>query len=502
MITAGVALAQPAIRSAKASRDGTDAAPDENRFSVAFALPVKFLYLEQPTVRDEIKLTKRQIEELEKIKAVWAETARKTNFVDDDELRKKLTQTIPKQIDETLTAAQVLRLRQIVLRHCEREKGLPAAVATVANDLELTLQQRERFEAMRRKRAETVVEHLTSGERFTAIRLKVFESNNEHVEEFKRLLTEAQRAKLTALLGEPFKGEIRLKQPEAVRPTPITSVYREKLFDSYALEAEFLINESVQKELQMSDDQIRKAKEFHVEWSKRFEEGKKAEPDLAKVLQSLDLLVTKELKGILDKRGQRERFISIMVQHRQKAGGLAAACGYPEVADAIGLSVAQSLSLRAGKPPDEVLSGKQRDTYARIVGLPFKGELRIDDPFAAPKKVEAPAFKPAVVPVFDERKLHLAGYMIDNAKQLKLTDEQIARLKEIAEDAPKLKELLHRELSNLPPSTDLATLRNASPEAGAVNHYRKAIVEQCLEVLDEKQRSLHEAALKRAARDY
>jgi hypothetical protein len=316
------------------------------------------------------------------------------------------------------------------------------------------------------------------------------------------LLTEEQQAKLKGLLGEPFGADIRLELPAAVPLKPIAPVYREKLFGYYAFEAEFLINESVQKELQMSDDQVRKAKEFHVEWSKRFQDEKKAEPDAAKIIQSLDLLVTKELKGILDKRGQRDRFLSIMVQHRENVGGVGAACGYPEVADALQLDSVQQNSLRFGGLPSAVMTAKQKGIYSKIIGLPFKGEVRIDDPFAPPKKAEVPAFKVATIPVIDERKFNLAGHMIDNARQLKLTDEQTKRLKEIAEDAPKLKELLHRELSNLPPSTDLATLRNALPEVSAVNNYRKAIIEQCLEVLDDKQRSLHEAALKRAARNY
>ena len=502
LIIVGAALGQPRIRPAPAYPDPDNSLRDQDRFVVAVALPVKYLYLDQASVRDELKLTKRQIEQLEKTRTLWMETVRKRISADETESTKKLTQTISKQIDEALTEVQSVRLRQIMLRHCEKEKGMPAVLSVVANDLELSPQQRERFESLRRKRAETVMEHLTSGERFTAIRLKVYESNNDHVESFRQLLTQGQQAKLAKLLGEPFAGEIRLAEPPAVASKPISKVYREKLFGFYTLEAEFLLNESVQKELRMSDDQIRKAKEFQVEWSKRFEAEKNAEPDVAKVFQSLDQLVTKELKGILDKRGQRERFVSIMVQHREEVGGLAAAYGYPEVAEAMRLTEEQTRSLQAGVPPVAVLKGIQKDTYSLIVGLPFKGEVRIDDPFAPAKKADAPAFKVATVPVIDERKFNLAGHMIDNARQLKLTDEQMKRLKEIAEDAPKLKELLHRELSNLPPSTDLATLRNTLPEVSAANHYRKAIIEQCLEVLDEKQRSLHEAALKRAARNY
>jgi hypothetical protein len=88
------------------------------------------------------------------------------------------------------------------------------------------------------------------------------------------------------------------------------------------------------------------------------------------------------------------------------------------------------------------------------------------------------------------------------AQRYKLTDDQIARLKEIDEDTPKLKKLLHKELSNLPRPTDASAVRAVHPESQAVQTYRKTIIQQCFDALDDKQRSLFGKELKRVSDGY
>jgi hypothetical protein len=488
------ALAFPAV--------GEPAEPESLAFYPLATMPIRFQYLDQPSVRAELHLTQNQIAKLSGLQKKWKELAFNERLKGESvDARNEEMRDIPKKIADVLTDAQNVRFVQIMNRHVEREYGLPTLLARLANDLDLSREQRERFELLRRGRAETILEHLTSGEGFKAVRLKVYEANAEHAEAFNKVLGNEQQAKLKTLLGEPFVGELRLGEPVVSESRPYGPIFRGKLFGFYAFEAEYLINESVQKELQMTDAQIRRAKEFHVEWSNLFAEGKKSTPDPADVLQSLHPFVKDQLKIVLEKWAQRERFLSIMVQHRANVAGPAAACGYPEVLEALSLDAKKQKAFRAA-PSMSLLNGAQLDLYGRIAGLPFKGEVTIKNPLAALRGAEKRIARPAPIPLDDLTKYTLAGYMVENARRFKLTDEQVARLKEIADDAPKCRHLLNKELSNLPPATEVMTVRACLPEAKAVELYRKAITEQCLEILDDKQRSLFGAELQKAARDY
>lgn len=478
--------------------------PARGEFDVAPTTTLHLLYIENASVRDELKLTKEQISKVEAIAARWSSKPTEQRL--ENGLRPtsglQLVTESRKALDEALTPAQRQRLKQIILRHREREHGLPAVVSTLAGELNLSAEQQQKFESLRGARAEALLEHLTSGERIPAVRRNVSRANDDFVAGVEGLLTAEQRARLKDLFGAPFAGQIKLREPV---PVPVATasgkVYLTKLFGHYSVEAEFLTNESVQKELGMDREQVRRAKEFHVEWSKRVAEGLKTNPDAAEVLLAQDELVRKELDAIL-KAHQRIRFLSIMTQYRERVAGVAGACGHPEALKAMELHEDDIKKLREG---DEswanwfVGRGRPSIAYRGVLGIAFTGQVTINNPLVElPKASGKPA---AAGPLVDEKRVVFANYLIDNARRMKLGNDQLARLREIAEDAPKLREILHRELSNLPPPTVLMPSR-ALPEARALEAFRKSIFEQCNDVLTKDQQVQFGAELKRAFRDY
>src|SRR5262249_15868072 len=106
--------------------------------------------------------------------------------------------------------------------------------------------------------------------------------------------------------------------------------------------------------------------------------------------------------------------------------------------------------------------------------------------------------RPAVL-LEDIRRVAFAAYMVERAQRLKLSAEQVARLKEIADDTPKLRAILHKELSHLPPPTMAGAAPALLPEAVAAEHFSNAIRELCIDVLDAKQKSLFGPELRTAA---
>ena len=85
--------------------------------------------------------------------------------------------------------------------------------------------------------------------------------------------------------------------------------------------------------------------------------------------------------------------------------------------------------------------------------------------------------------------------------RLKLTAEQVKKLRELAEDEPKIRELIRKELA----------LDDTPPVAGAgrgkttvnvvTERYRAAVERQCWDVLDEPQRSIARKIFGRGGRN-
>jgi hypothetical protein len=341
-----------------------------------------------------------------------------------------------------------------------------------------------------------LLEHITGGDCLHDIRRNVYLANTEYIEKFGELLTAAQQAKLKGLLGEPLAAEIQIKTPATVNLVLASAVYVDKFFDHYTFEMEFLVNEAVQRELQMNAIQVGQAKAFRQQWNARIEleynssfaQARNAREAAVAAVRSGHDLVADYVATILA-GAQRQRFREIMIQQRVKMAGLAGACGYPKVAEDVKITSSQVDQLRGGKRAQDVLDGFQMRRLQDAIGEPFKGKVTFDDRGILGQPSRLPA-KAIARPAVDLKQITIAGFILANGPRLILTKEQTARLREIDEDAPKLRAILHKELSQLPPPAELGGARNNLPEARAHESLRKAIQGQCVDLLDKQQQSL------------
>lgn len=469
-----------------------------SEFSLTLTTPVHLLYLEVAVVRVDLKVTPEQQRKIDALQNRWADGAKNIDLERGTTGADAATLSIQthKTLREVLSSDQLKRLDQIILRHREKEHGMPAVLSTVVRDLKLTAEQQERFGVLQRKRADAVLEYLTSDERANAIHRSVHEANTAFVETVDKLLNKEQQTRLKDLLGEPFVGEIKLREPLTISAENEKnhSVYVGPLVDKYGLEAEILKNESVHKELKLTDDQIRKAKEFNVEWWAFYEIRRKKGDSELEAICSLHKYVIFELKEVLT-ADQIVRFHQIAMQYRKNIAGETAALGHPAARDHRNSD--ETDQIRSGEPIEKILGKIALLAFRQSLGEPFKGELKINNPLTINRA--APIIKPNVVaPFIETNRVTLAKFMLENSRRYRLDDEQVARLKAIDQDLPKLRQLLHRELSQMPPSTDAGASRTMIPEAKAVEQFKKAIFVQCFEVLDKKQQSLYGAELRAA----
>jgi hypothetical protein len=497
-LAALASLATISLASAQTLIKPTERKESPPEFHVKLTTPLHLLYLEQTAVRAELKFSNDQLQKIDALQKGWVDLSREIDLEKGSEMDPvALANGTRKMIESILTVAQMKRLEQIILRHREKEHGLPAVLTTVARDLKLSGEQQERFETLRRNRADAVLEYLTSDERANAIHRSVHEANQKFIEAVNQLLTKEQQARLQEMLGEPFAAEFRLRSPLSVgvEAPPRRSVYLDQLLGKYGLEAEILRNDSVHKELKLSDDEIRKAKEFNVAWWARYEQlREQGATELDAVLQQHDFVKDQLLK-ILSQE-QLIRFHQIATQYRHKIGGEAAALGHPSVLGRRTLAI-NGLIVR-GEFITEALIEQALAKLPSTIGAQFQGELKINSALKVTQSAQVHRAV-AVVPLVETNRVTLARFMLENARRYRLDEEQVARLKAIDEDLPKLRKLLHRELSQLPPSTDGGAARTMIPETKAVEHFRKAVFDQCFELLDKKQQSLFGAEL-RAAR--
>lgn len=172
--------------------------------------------------------------------------------------------------------------------------------------------------------------------------------------------------------------------------------------------AMLLRQESVQKELKLSDDQIKKVEELGEAMREKFQEARDLEgEERAKKMRELTTENEKAL-GKLLKPDQDKRLKQISYQQQG-----AQAFANPDVAKALGLTDAQKAEIQKinedsreqmreifqGGPPDEegrkkmqeirkaaseksmkVLAGEQKTKWKEMQGQPFKGEIRFGPP--------------------------------------------------------------------------------------------------------------------------
>ena len=307
-------------------------------------------------------------------------------------------------LNRILLPAQRQRSRQIALQGRPLLRGFsrggrvvrtnPVEVVEAARDLELTTPQKQKL---------------------------------SHGAEVGEVLTREQQRKWQAMRGEPFKGWSKRRRTRR-QLSPLLA-----FLSDFRLKLDYLEQESVQKELKLSDAQVKGLGEIRKKWKKSLAEGREATSEEA----AKKLTGAKALDGDLAtllRPAQNKRFRQILLQqvtgNTQRAylssprpsffpGGLppswlespkvAAVLGYPLVIRELGLtraqreelrqleadarllrSLAQAQSFRGERElkPEEfmklteekllgVLTARQKARLKELLGEPFKGEFRV-----------------------------------------------------------------------------------------------------------------------------
>lgn len=202
------------------------------------------------------------------------------------------------------------------------------------------------------------------------------------------ILTPAQKQALDDLFGKPFMGGTNPdrpgggvgRSPETLRAT------RAATFGRYTTELRLLAtNKTIQVELALTPDQIRKATAADRDYLAKFGEAPPSRGDpeaMAKAYAERSDFTGKALADILTP-GQAERFRQLMLQSadqflaRNRGGSAFGPAGYPGVATAIKLTDDQKAKLLDGNHPGVVLTAGQNSAIEVLMGRPFTGHFRV-----------------------------------------------------------------------------------------------------------------------------
>lgn len=116
-----------------------------------------------------------------------------------------------KFLEDNLSADQRKRLGQVTLQ----VTGLyQLGRADVAKALDLTDEQQTKFEDMQKEARKTLEEIITSSADRAGKTRKLADLREETHKKIMAVLTDAQKAKVREIVGEPFKGEIVFEEPD------------------------------------------------------------------------------------------------------------------------------------------------------------------------------------------------------------------------------------------------------------------------------------------------
>jgi hypothetical protein len=394
---------------------------------------------------------------------------------------------------KSLTKEQSTRLRQIEFQLKEREFGAYAAFAMSAKDLGLRADQVEDVTSLKGLRVEEIAKLVTSGERFDKVKPKVEATNGDTYEKMTEMLTRTQRERLRELRGKAFGGKVDWVSPikinlptfdEAKTKSMLKqATYPPGLFGYYDFEFRYLDRWFIQREIGIKEDQLEGIRRELVSWEDAYKPLKDA--PIERIIE----LHERSAKSISDNltEKQRKRFDELMTRRRLFKGGWQAACGYPPVVAALKLSPNQLGKLKEGMAVEDVLSKSQLESLYTQTGPafdfgPFFG-FRFGDPIVSDLYFGYAARQLSVTSAF-------ARHFLLISDRLKLSDEQIKKLRDLAENEPKFFELIQRELSLADTPPVIGSGRAFTPAAAVADQYREAVLEQCFNVLDDRQKSI------------
>jgi hypothetical protein len=290
------------------------------------------------------------------------------------------------------------------------------------------------------------------------------------------MLTRTQRERLKKRRGKPFDRWLESVEPPTA--SPLRPKYAGPVVGMYDLELNYIVQPTVRTELKLTGTQtdvLLKARDDSMEG---IESGKVRDGWAEKVHDMTDKAL-----AVLSPE-QRARFDQAMLQRRARISREALA-GHPAAVAALKLTPIQLGDLKAGKSVEEVLSRDQLAKIDKLVGEEFPlPQFVVDDYLSAARRL-----KPADTAIRSDPHVTAARDFLRLANRLNLKDDQLKRLRELAEDEPKIRELIRKELSldDTPPVAGAG--RAVTPVAVVTELYREAVERQCWDVLDAQQQS-------------
>jgi hypothetical protein len=456
------------------------AAAETPTIQVAPTVPPVFRLLAEPAVQKDISLTDEQRAAADAVRRQLAIPSRAIylgNFgtVPAESIRAGRIGMTDKFLAKTLTKEQRTRLDQILFQLREKEFGPHMAFAMAARDLGLRADQLEDVRSLKGLRVEEIAKTVTSGQRFEKIKIAVQATNGDTFAKMTEMLTRAQRERLKDLKGKEFAGKVDLTTQNFVLGKP---KYAGPIFGIYDLELYYIVQPTIRRDLKLTDSQTDALLAAREESLEGIVNGRV----LFDWEDKVHILTEKALARL--NQEQRSRFDQIMMQRRAQASR-EAVCGYPAAIATLKLSPIQVSDLRSGKSLEEVLNKEQLSRYGKLFGEDYDLPMHVKDGYVtltprAPVRPQPKSGQPIVA----------ARSFLALTERLGLSAEQVKKLRDLAEDEPKIRELIYKELSfdDTPPvsgSGRALTALNAVSE-----QYREAVDQQCWDVLDAPQKSL------------
>jgi hypothetical protein len=451
---------------------------------VAPVVPPALRLLDDPAVQKDVGLSADQSAAADKVRQGWSVPSREIHLgrfgrVPPEAFRVGANARTAEFLARGLTKAQRTRLDQILFQLREKEFGPHQALAMAARDLGLRSDQVEDVRNLKVLRVEAIDQTVTSGKRFEKIKLEVQVTNGDTYEKMAEMLTRAQRERLKELRGKPFGKQVEAAAPAAPLDKQPPARYPAPNGGYYDLELLYGVSPSIKSELKLSDAQVKGLSEA---WEQATGGAGLATGRVP--LGWVDLVHTNTEKALSTHltKDQRARFDQIMMQRRARVSP-EAVCTYPTAVTVLKLSPIQLQQLSSGKPLADVLSKDQLEKHAQLLGKPFDLPALKDD--YLPKPVQAPPPAPITEVAYAQ-----ARDFLRLTDRLGLSAEQIKKLRELAEDEPKIRELIQKELSleDTPPVAGSGRALTAEKAVG--DHYREAVEQQCWDTLDPAQQSI------------
>jgi hypothetical protein len=466
---------------------------------VAPTVPPAFHLLDEPAVQKGVGLTDAQKAAAEQIRQSWplAATGLRLGWfghVPPDMMRAAINQRTADFLAKDLSKEQRTRLNQIVFQLREKEFGAHQAFAMAARDLGLRPDQLEDVHTLKALRVEEIAATVTSGKRFEKVKTEVQATNGDTFEKMAEMLTRVQRERMKEMRGKPFTGTVELTAPLPAAKTDrkAQQAYPPALFGVYDFEIRYLASGAIRSEIGITDDQMPAIRRELDDWEMEFGALN------AKLFERVSEMHERSAKA-LDKLlapGQRKRFDELMAQRRLSIGGREAVCGYPPVVAAIKLTPVQLKGLKEGKSVEDVLTKTDLASLEKVFGKSFEISPYVPDPLR-PRAKDARAADGSSIPTVTPA---IARDFLRLTDRLKLTAEQVKKLRDLAEDEPKVRELIQKELA----LDDTPPVAGAGRAMTAVNvvteHYRAAVEQQCWDVLEPGQQSMARKIFGRAAK--